>query len=190
MGFCCYTELGNVGKRDLEMKKKRVTKVVSVCEYICVNTTLNSTLYVTQNSKAHTNLFTPFKDLQVVLRLLSRLIETILSFVTKKNAGAGGIMPLENPLGLHLHQKGTENGKQWVIHRESPAACLAFKFRANVHVRVCVQSCESLSERYTSCVFRSVETFVCFIVTSVSSQSLLVTSISFRWSFGRNFHIL
>lgn len=135
------------------MKKKCVTKVVCICEYICVNTTLNSTLYVTQNPKTRTDLFAAFKDLQVGLRLLGRLIETILSFVTKKNAGAGGIMLLENPLGLHLHQKGAENGKQWVIHRESPAACLAFKFPANVRVRVCVQSCESLSVCHTSCVF-------------------------------------
>jgi len=127
---------------------------VCICEYMCDNTTLNSTLYVTQNPQTRTNLFTLFKDLQVVLCLLSRLIGTILSFVTKKNAGAGGIMPLENPLGLHLHHKGSEDGKQWVIRSQSPAACLAFKFLANVHVRVFEQSCKSLSVHHTSCVFR------------------------------------
>lgn len=71
-------------------------------------------------------------------------------------------MLLENPLGLHLHQKGTENRKQWVIHRESPAACLAFKFPAKVCVRVCVQSCESLSVCHTSCVFRKYWDFCSF----------------------------
>lgn len=125
-----------------------------------------------------TNLFIPFKDLQVLFRLLGHLIETILSFVTKKNAGAGGIMLLENPLGLHLHQKGTENGKQWVIHRESPAACLAVKFPANVRVRVFVCPCESLSVCHTSCVFRKywdfclVGCYFCYLALHQVEQSL------------------
>lgn len=139
------------------MKKKCVTKVACVCEYICVSITLNRTLYVTQNPKRRTNLFTPFKDLQVVFRLLGRLIETILSFVEKKNAGAGGIMLLENPLGLHLHQKGIKNGKQWVIHRESPAACLAFECSCKIFLCVHVSLYLCVTPHVCS---ESTETFV------------------------------
>lgn len=135
------------------MKKKRVTKVVCKCEYVSVSTTLNRTLYAMHTPKTCTNLFTPFKDLYVVFHLLGRLIETILSIVTKKKVGADRIMHLKNPLGLRLHQKGTENGKQWIIHRVLLLEWLLNFQRMSVY-EFFVSPCEFLSVRHTSCMFR------------------------------------